>query len=154
MGICAKFKTNQELERNGTWVTCTELNGENVVNADGTYAKFKIARTGMSNRQYMSKMQPIAKKLDGKDAFALIDAKEQLVNIFVDYCLLDWDNFTDVREEKTKNGVNYVEEKVPFSKETAKKYLNEMPELYQWLSEQSSEISNFLMVNREEDLKN
>lgn len=154
MGICAKFKTNQELERNGTWVTCTELNGENVINADGTYAKFKIARTGMSNRQYMSKMQPIAKKLDGKDAFALIDAKEQLVNIFVDYCLLDWDNFTDVKEEKTKNGVNYVEEKVPFSKEVAKKYLNEMPELYQWLSEQSSEISNFLMVNREEDLKN
>lgn len=154
MGICSKFKTDKNLERDGVWVSCEELNGESVVNSNGTFTKFKVARIGVTNRQYMAKMQPIAKKLEGKDGFALLESRQQLIGIFVDYCLLDWENFFDYEVSEKGGKTTYKEVEVPFSKEKAKEYLIDMPELYQWLSEQSSSLNNFLSANKEEDLKN
>ena len=89
-----------------------------------------------------------------------IKKSKRLATIFVDEILVGW---RDLKQSASvdENGATICDvdgvpvcEEVPYSKDTARELLGDpdFAEVLRWLMDQSSEISNFLVANRQKDL--
>lgn len=163
-GIFAKYVTDKKAEEDGVWVENEEL-----VNDDDTVTAFKIKRISISNTSYQAKINEPLRRLDALNknpnnkntAKDTVDIQRRLGEIYVDEILVDWRNVKKPAElDENGNfvtgddGLPYCEE-VPFSKSEAKELLchPDRFELLNWLMQQSSDISKFLITNRDNNLK-
>lgn len=155
-GIFSKFMTDKKAEQDGVWFKLV-YDGEEIVNDDGTVPEFKLSRIGTTNRTYLAKLQPVLKRTKKTDSLLdTLDVQPEIVKIFCECCLKDWKNFKDTKvtvDEKSGKQTREIID-IPFSVDTATKLLNDMPELFTWLTSQASEMENFLVKDREENLKN
>lgn len=163
-GLLSKYKTNKNSEASGVWVTF-----EDAVNDDGTKPEFKVKRITVYDRAYQAQITPILAQLqrlaksDTPDAAQFVDANKRLFKAYISHFLVDWRNIKEPAEVDEKTGAYICDEngipvckEVPFSKNAAEELLcdPDFIEVAQWLMKQSSDVSNFLIGNREENLKN
>lgn len=144
--LFSKFRTNKNAEKDGIWVTVTDEDDIEIVNDDGTKPQFRIARISISNRQYLARLQPIAKRSE-KQNTNLDETLSDMIDVFVDCCITDWKNIKDYNDKN-----ELIE--VPFSKEKAKEILKDMPTVYEQLNKKASDMRNYLEKEREQKAKN
>ena len=136
-GILSKFRTNKDKEASGVWVTYDE-----VINDDGTKPMFKVRRITVYERAYQAKITPILSRLD-----KLGKANDP-----------DPAQFAEENKKLFKaddEGIPICKE-LPFSRDAAIELICNLDaiQLAQWLMKQSSDVNNFLISNRETELKN
>lgn len=129
-----KFGTNTDKTQSGVWIEVED-------------SRFKVAyaSTG-SNPRYAAVLERRSKPYRRKIDAGLIDNKQLqklYIGVFVDTILLDWENV------QSKDGTD-----VPYSKEAALKLLNDLPELYDYLSKFAGDITTFQQIEDEEDMGN
>lgn len=125
------FAVAEDKETQGVWVS--------PISEDENAPKFKLARAGGANRAYTiaagRAMKPygpsIQKGAQNLDPATLDLIKGLNFKVFIEHSLKDWKNVTMKGEP------------VPFSKEAAADLLTKLPELYEKLFSEASEISNF-----------
>lgn len=118
----AKLKTNSSLEKDGVWFQYED-------------AKFLIARMGgdnidrleKANAKHLKKHAAAIRRNDLK----IKQQKEISKEIFVDCCLLDWDNV-------------YLEgEKLDYTRENAIKLFTDVPYILEVLESEANNIDNY-----------
>ena len=123
MDLYKEFGTNKEKE-----------SGIRVEPLPGIY--FWIKRTGGSNKTYSEqatkRLRPYVQKFNSGKSIPLDTITDINQDLYVEYALTSWENVTDRQGNQ-----------LPFTKENAKKLLQELPELYAYLSEESSNLDNF-----------
>lgn len=163
-GLLSKYKTNKDKEASGVWVTF-----DGVVNDDGTKPSFKVKRITVYERAYQAQLTPILAQLNklGKaevpDAFEFAEVNKKLFKTYINHFLVDWNNVkypAEINPETgdyicDENGIPVCKE-IPFTKANAEELLcdPDLIEVAQWLMKQSSDVNNFLISNRETELKN
>jgi len=97
---------------------------------------FTIKRTGGSNKAYSEqatkRLRPYVQKFNKGSSIPLDIIQDINIQLFVEYALTSWENVTDRQGNQ-----------LPFTKENAVKLLQELPELYSFLSEEGSNLDNF-----------
>ncbi len=138
MSLYKRFKTNKTSEVDGAWVE--------VECGDEINPKFKLARMIRRNKRYAKlmdlKMRPYKKALE-HDVLPESIAEKALRESFVETILLDW------RDVKDEDGNEIV-----FSKDTATKLLNDLPDLFDLLQEHARDMSLFKESELEAESKN
>lgn len=148
MSLSSAFKTDAKKEVDGITVEFP-----NAVNEDGTVPAFIVGRTSKTNKQYQAALTkaaaPYQRQLQLK-----VDVSAQLEKAFLDvYCatiLRGWSNvpMADVTGNPEDKG--YAD----FSKQNALALLGRLPDVYDYLQEQSNTAALFLEETREESAKN
>lgn len=139
MSLFKQYKTDSAKEATGARI----VKGHN---DDGSEIVFLIARTGKGNTAYkLASERAFKGKRDAikKGTLSNDEAETILLDLFCGHILKGWENVTD------EQGAG-----IPFSAENAKKLMLELPDLYEELTQESNDISNFLDSNREADAKN
>jgi hypothetical protein len=125
------YETVADAESTGAWI-------------DIGPARFKLARTGGANENFMKtaskRLKPFQAALENLPKKA---ADELAIGIFIDTILMDWDGV------KGRDGVV-----IPFSKEAAKALLKDLPNLLTALQQEANKMSNFTQANLEAAAKN
>ena len=127
-----KFATSERLSQQGVWITC------NLDEDPDDHAKpirFLLARQGRTNRKWASQASRVYREQKRRIDAGLMSDKESLertIRIFCNTVLLDWEGVED------DNGTP-----IPYNAEIAFKLLTECDGLYDYLSEESQELSNF-----------
>ena len=163
-GLLSKYKTNKDKEASGVWVTF-----DGVVNDDGTRPSFKVKRITVYERAYQAQLTPILAQLNKlskaeiPDALEFTETNKKLFKIYINHFLVDWKDVKEPAEINPEtgsyicddNGVPICKE-IPFTKNNAEELLcdPDLIEVAQWLMKQSSDVNNFLIGNRETELKN
>ena len=125
------FAVAEDKEAQGVWIS--------PIADDDEAPKFKLARAGGGNKAFSlgagKSMKPygpsIQKGAQNLDPATLDLIKSLNFKVFVEHCVKDWKNVK-------MNG-----EVVPFSKEAATDLLKKLPELYEKLFTEASDISNY-----------
>ena len=148
MSLTRAFKTDGDLEVNGVSIPL-----EDSVNEDGSVPTFIVGRTSKSNKQYQAALTkataPLQRAIQLKQ-----DVGPQLEKAFLEaYCghiVRGWSNvlLSDVTGNPDDTGF------AEFSKANAIKLFTRLPDVYDYLAEQSNNISLFLEATREESAKN
>lgn len=160
-GLLDKHLTDKNAEKSGVWVRYTEE-----VNDDGTYPEFKIKRVTLDNVSYQSQVNKLSRRLNdlAKDPDAqsvdLEKVNRDLGVVFVDNILVDWRNVkhgatVDENGEQVRDiDGNVICEELSYSKEQAKQMFSDsnFADVLAWLMKEASEMSNFLIANRNKDL--
>lgn len=148
MSLSNAYKTDLELEVNGIPVEMP-----NAVNEDGTVPTFIVGRTSKTNKQYQAAITKAAAPF--QRAIQLkADVSAQLEKAFLDvYCshiLRGWSNvlMADVTGNPEDKGF------ADFNKQNAIALLTRLPDVYDFLQEQSNTAALFLESTREESAKN
>lgn len=137
------FSSNAEREVSGTWVYPA-----------GEYDEapaFKIARAGGANKKYdnlqRAGLKPFQRLITAQSKSISPELMEKIGEVnksaFIGACLLDWKNVFD------KNG-----NQVPFSKEAATNFMNQLPALYEELFGYATSIATFQDGDVETDTGN
>jgi len=133
------MNTDSSLETNGVWVSY------------GDYGRFLIARAGGSNARYLTAMLSKTKQyrkqlqvqMNSPDK-ATIDLMRSInIQLMAECILLNWEGVVD-----------RLGAPLPYSKEAALQLLQDLPELYDSLQAQSTEMANFRNADLEADAKN
>lgn len=122
-GTYGSFKTNPILETQGITLDMGEA------------GKFKIARAGGANKNFIKRFQVATKphrRAIQTETLEESVSNKILVDCYADHILLGWEGVTD---EKGK--------KLTFTKENAKKVLNDLPWLFEEIRRASEDASNF-----------
>lgn len=130
MSLYSLFKTNENLETEGIWIDY------------GTSGRIKIARAGGQNTAYNKALQKAAKPYEAALKHKRMDTKtaEKISRqVFVEHVILGWEDICD--EEGNE---------LEFSVASVNKLLDDLPELYNDLVAQASDMALF----REEVLEN
>jgi hypothetical protein len=133
------FATNKDLEKQGIWF-------EYGLNSKDQPIRFKVARCGGANREYTTYMEAITKpyrRMIQNETISEDILTKILRDAFVTKALKGWEGVED-RELKD----------LPFSKDAALKYFDELPELFKDLQDQGGKYSLYLEEEREIDAKN
>ncbi|MFI5391672.1 MAG: hypothetical protein ACHQYQ_09945, partial [Bacteriovoracales bacterium] len=98
---------------------------------------FTIKRSGGSNKAYSEaatrRLRPFVQRFNSGKNIPLDTIQEINIELFVEYILLGWsENVTD------RSG-----NQLPFTKDNAKKLLQDLPELYSFLSDEAGNLDNF-----------
>ena len=129
-----KFKTDPKIEEKGVWIDY------------GDGVKVKIARAGGANAAFKKAVERHARKYRHQLRTGLMPADKAdavLREVFADTVILDWEGVTD------EDG-NVLE----FTRENVVKVLEDLPDFFQDLQEQASNIELFKAEVLEKDLKN
>lgn len=134
MGTYSKFKTNISAETEGAWFDLGEA------------GRFKIARSGGNNREYLKifnrRAKPHKQLIDagklGED-----ENTKFMTEVFAEANLKGWDGVTD------ENG-----EVLAYSFENAVKLLTDLPDLFLQLLTKSQDMNNYREEVLAESLKN
>ncbi len=114
------FETVADAETSGVWVPIGPM-------------EFKLARTGGANDTFLKtaakRLKPFQNALEHMPRKAQDDLA---IGIFVDTILMDWKNVAG------RDGVE-----IAYSKEAAKKLLQELPNLFLALQVEANKMSNF-----------
>lgn len=163
-GLLSKYKTNKDKEASGVWVTF-----DGVVNDDGTRPSFKVKRITVYERAYQAQLTPILAQLNklGKaeipNALEFAEVNKKLFKTYINHFLVDWKDVKYPAEINSETGSYICDEngvpvckEIPFTKNNAEELLcdPDLIEVAQWLMKQSSDVNNFLISNRETELKN
>lgn len=160
--LIANLLTDEELETNGSWVTYGAI-----VNDDGTSPEFKLKRVSIENIQYQKRITPLLKQIDeikgeNPDIQRIYELQKEMMGAFIDEMLVDWRNVKYPAKRNAKGEVvkdkkgNVVCEEMPFTPENVAKLLRNnknAKDMNDWLVSQATDISNYLAIKREQDLK-
>lgn len=144
MGILTQtFGTDKSKESEGVWID---------VAADGdTVARMRILRMGSSNKKFVARYTALTKKLrftrGNKRDLELAASREA----FIDGCLLDWENIENIHPAKPGEE---KEPYMPFTKENAMLLFKALPDLFDLVVNQATELENFQSEVNEESAKN
>lgn len=131
MSLYKIFKTNNSLEVKGVWI---EYGEEPPI-------RFRIARAGGSNKAFAKRLDQLTRpvrKLLANNALSDERANEIYQEAFIQTVLLEWENVTD------ENG-----NELPLTFENAKKVFTDLPDLFNDLKEQATNMAMY----REEELE-
>lgn len=127
------FKTEENLETTGARVSIGPMT-------------FIVARAGGSNTKFKKQAAETFKPYEfaiATDAMSEQQARELLVDVFVDTILLGWEGVYDQDKQL-----------LPYSKDAARKLLLDLPDLFLRLQNEAQAISNFRSKGLEEVAKN
>ena len=127
MSIYKELETNKNKESGGIWIPICE-------NDDGSECRVKIKRLKASSKEYA---RLVAKKQRNKRGIGnrnrkIDEALEIHREVFFELCLVTWENVLDINNKK-----------IPFTKENVLKVLEELPEFFELLQNEASDINNF-----------
>lgn len=133
MDIFQQFKTNEALEKSGTWVDF------------GDGIKFKLASMSARNKDYVkaveAALKPFKRQIRMK-AFSNEKDAEVTREVFADKILIDW------------TGVKRGDVTIKYSRDAALDLMIELPKLYHELVEQATNDATFLESELEDESKN
>lgn len=132
MDLRKNFDTEKDLIKEGIWI---DFNG----------GRFLVAYAGNLNPKWVKIAERVYKPhryAVDHDILSEELAEELNAQIFVEAVLLDWQN------------VELDGEKLPYSRENAKRVLKEFPILWQGLREQATKVSNYRKADIETDSGN
>lgn len=132
--IYKAFKADETLEREGVWLDF------------GDYGRFRIARSGGSNQAYNAKVAAAFKPYRRQYETGTLEedkAREVLSSVFADTIILGWENVFGESGEPME-----------FNRGNALKLMNELPELYRMIREESDKFANFKAQDVETIAKN
>lgn len=148
MSLTQSYKTDLEKETNGVPVEFTDA-----PNKDGSFPTFILGRASKGNKVYQAALTkasaPFQRQLQLKiDVSAALE--KAFLGVFCSTLLRGWSNvlLSDVTGNEADEG--YAE----FSKQNAEMLLTRLPDIYDYLQEQSNTIALFLETQREESAKN
>jgi hypothetical protein len=128
------FETDKKKEKEGVWLDF------------GVYGKFLVARAGGSNKVFAKQMElrsrPYKARMD-KNTLDESEASKLMIEIFVDTIILGWEGV-----------YNRAGELIEYTRQNAIQVFTDLPDLFQSITEQSMEMSNYLVGQTEEDSKN
>lgn len=134
MGTYSKFKMNATAETEGAWVDL------------GDAGRFKIARAGGGNREYLKiferRSKPFRKLIEAGKLEEEANTK-LMVEVFAEANLKDWEGVTD------ENG-----DVMAYSFENAVKLLSDLPDLHLQLLNKAQDMNNYREEVLAESLKN
>jgi hypothetical protein len=139
MSLYKQFETDTSVERDGLWLAYGQ-------NSKKQPIEIKIARAGGSNEAYLKKLEAKFKpfkRLIQNDALDRPIYEKLVRETYAETVLLDWKGVED------RDGNDMV-----FSKENALTLLNDLPDLYADILEQSTKAALFRKELREADAKN
>lgn len=140
-GIFGAFGTNSAVVNSGVWVELPEAENE-----DGSVPSFLVARLAKGNKRYEAVQARLFKPHQRKIDLGTMPAEQYsdlVLDVFVESILLDWAHVKD------ENDVS-----LHYSKEKAKELMKAMPDLYNYLASESSNIANFQKEVMEDNAKN
>lgn len=148
MSLSSAFKTDPEREVNGI-----SVEAPGVVNDDGSVPTFIIGRTSKTNKQYQAALTKAAAPYQ-RQIQLKVDVSAQLEKAFLEvycaYILRGWSNvlMADVTGNPEDKGF------ADCNKQNAVALFTRLPDLYDFLQEQSNTAALFLEGSREESAKN
>lgn len=146
MSLSREYKTDSEKEVAGVPVEVGQ-------NDDGSIPTFVLARASKTNKAYQAALTKAAAPFQ-RQIQLKIDVSVQLekafMDVFCDTVLRGWSNvlMSDVTGNESDKGF------ADFSKQNATLLFKRLPDLYDYLQEQSNSASLFLDATREESAKN
>lgn len=146
MSLSREYKTDSEKEVSGVPVEVGQ-------NDDGSIPTFILARASKTNKAYQAALTKAAAPFQ-RQIQLKIDVSVQLekafMDVFCDTVLRGWSNvlMSDVTGNESDKGF------ADFSKQNATLLFKRLPDLYDYLQEQSNSASLFLDATREESAKN
>lgn len=139
MSIFKEFAVDKDKVENGIPIYIRSAE-----NDDGTIPTFIVKRMDKTNRKFAKGLERQQKTLRHKvNNLDEDEATEMLVDLFCDAVLVTWENV------KNNDG-----SEIPYSKSKAKELLKQLPDLFEFLKGEATEISNFRAEELEEDAKN
>lgn len=141
MSLYKTFKTNEQKEIDGVPIEINEAR-----NDDGTVPTFFVARQSRRNKKFAKTMKEISKPhQEAMDKGTLSDevGADLLRTAFIRGCLRGWLNVLDEQGNL-----------VPFNEETAEKLFVDLPDLFDQLQSESSNIANYRAYSLEAEAKN
>lgn len=123
-----RFSSDKALSQNGVWLTIDLEDG-------GQPLEFLLASLGRANRKWASEASRVYRHHKRKIEAGLMSDEESIersLRVFCNTVLLDWRGVTDEDDQP-----------IPYSSEEGYKLLSECDRLYDYLLEESQEISNF-----------
>lgn len=147
MSLSSEYKTDREKEANGIPVEVGS-------NEDGSTPTFVIARASKTNKAYQAALSKGSAPYQRQIQLKHDNIGEQLEKVFLDvFCttiVRGWSNvlMADVTGNPADKGF------ADFSKQNAVALFKRLPDLYDYLQEQSNSISLFIEEVREESAKN
>lgn len=139
MNLFQMFGTSESLEKDGIEIQYGE-------NSKGKDIVFKIARAGGSNAEFNKAMERLTKPYRRHIQQGTLDNKvadDIYRTAFIDAVLLGWEGVED------QNGKD-----IPFTKEAAHELFKSLPELFNDLRDQASNMALFRKENLDADVKN
>jgi hypothetical protein len=134
------FATDAEVEKKGKWV-------------DVGPANFLLARAGGSNTRFQKAMAAVLRPHQRRMQLGMMEPDEATklaVGPFVDHVLLDWKGVRPIKRDEAgqimrdpETRAILVGDEIPYAKETAKKLLLEVPDLFTTLQEEAQRVSNY-----------
>lgn len=149
MSLKAAFGTNKAKEEAGTWIDVT-------VNEDGSICRMKLARMTSRNKLFMAKIAKVNKSKRNttirKNQTPIIseDDVNAAIDVFVESILLGWENVAEYRKDEGFPRPKLME----FNNENAKFLLTDLPDLFEFLTNEASKIENFQDETDNEAVKN
>lgn len=138
MSLKKIFGVDKAKEQGGIWVDVCD-------NDDGSQCRIKVARMSMSNKKFAKETAKRNKKYRGRlDAIPIERQLRENIELFVDTTMLGWENVIDYRQT-IKSGDPLP--KLPYNRENAVWLLNDLPSLFDLLTTEAAEISNFQSEN-------
>lgn len=133
------FGTSENLEKDGIEIEYGQ-------NSKGVDTVFRIARAGGSNNKFNQAMERLTKPYRRHIQNGTLDnkvAEDLYRTAFIDTVLLGWSGVEDENQQD-----------IPFNKENAHELFQKLPELFNDLKEQASNMSLFRKDQLEADLGN
>lgn len=132
-GTYKTFKTDSKVEQTGIVIDYGDF-------------KITIARAGGANKAYQKalerKTRPFKRAIQA-DAFSNDQAMAILREVYAETVVIGWEGVTDENEQP-----------LPFNKENCIKLFTDLPDLFNDLMQQSSNLALFREQIRDEDSKN
>lgn len=151
MGLAKDYKTDAAKEADGVEVKLS-------VNDDGTVPTFTLSRMSKSNKRYTKAFElatrPYRRQIELKTLNEKT-AEDMLRKVFAETVLLGWSH---VQNEMVNGELLFPEMPVncdiPFNASNALSLFDKLPELYDELSSQASDVSLFRAAAVEDEAKN
>jgi hypothetical protein len=145
MSLKQLFGTNKTAEIEGVWIDITD-------NEDGSKCRMKLSRMGTSNRKFTQQMARRSKKSRGTavDNMNVAKLQKEMIEVFASTILVDWENVVDWRATEDESKPVFLE----YSKDNAIWLLNELPDLFDVLTSEAMNITNFQVEANEAEAKN
>lgn len=139
MSIYSMYKTDKAKEENGIWIPFGKTE-------KGQEISFKIARASKTNAKYSKALERLMKPYQKQIRLNTLSddvANNVMIEAFCEGILLDWKGISDEEGKEMK-----------YSKENAIKLMNDLPDLFNDLQEQSNSMTLFKEEELQENSKN
>lgn len=139
MSIYSMYKTDKAKEENGIWIPFGKTE-------EGQEISFKIARASKTNAKYSKALERLMKPYQKQIRLNTLSddvANNVMIEAFCEGILLDWKGIYDEDGKEMK-----------YSKENAIKLMNDLPDLFNDLQEQSNSMTLFKEEELQENAKN